>query len=46
MQELANVDGMTNSTQPSGNYYFAPNATQLDAVFDQLAQDLLVRLSQ
>ena len=46
MQELANVDGATDSSQPSGNYYFAPDASQLDDVFNQLAQDLLVRLSQ
>jgi hypothetical protein len=46
MQELANVDGVANPNQPQGKYYFAPDASQLGAVFDQLAQDLLVRLSQ
>jgi hypothetical protein len=46
MQELANVGGVANPNQPQGKYYFAPDATQLGAVFDQLAQDLLVRLSQ
>ncbi len=46
MQELANVDGVANPNQPFGRYYFAPDATELRAVFNQLAQDLLVRLSQ
>ena len=46
MQELANVDGATNPGQPTGKYYFAPDASQLSAVFNQLAQDLLVRLAQ
>ncbi len=45
MRQLANVDGITNSSQPKGNYYFAPDASQLNAVFNQLAQDLLVRLA-
>jgi hypothetical protein len=46
MQELANVDGVANPDQPQGKYYFAPDATQLQTVFNQLAQDLLVRLAQ
>lgn len=46
MGELANVDGMTDPNQPKGKYYFAPYASQLNAVFNQLAQDLLVRLAQ
>ncbi len=46
MQELANVDGVADPNQPKGRYYFAPDADQLEAVFNQLAQDLLVRLSQ
>lgn len=46
MRELANVDGAVDPGQPRGKYYFAPDVSQLDAVFQQLAQDLLVRLAQ
>ena len=46
LQELANVDGMTNGSQPAGKSYFAPDATQLRAVFNQVASDLMVRLAR
>ncbi len=45
LRELANVDGETNSAQPAGKFYYAPSATELRAVFNQVAQDLLVRLA-
>lgn len=43
---LANVDGMSDPGQPRGNSYFAPTAAQLRGVFNQVAQDLLARLTQ
>jgi len=46
LAELANVDGNTSSTQPAGKSYYAPSAAQLRAVFNQVAQDLLVRLAR
>ncbi|MGB5303758.1 MAG: VWA domain-containing protein [Gemmatimonadota bacterium] len=46
LQELANVDGMTDGSQPAGKSYFAPDATQLRAVFNQVASDLMVRLAR
>lgn len=46
LSELANVDGATNSSQPAGKSYFAPDASQLRAVFNQVAADLMVRLAR
>lgn len=46
LRELANVDGNTNARQPAGKFYFAPTAAELQAVFNQVAQDLLVRLAK
>ncbi len=46
LAELANVDGTTNSSQPAGKSYYAPSATELQAVFQQVAADLLVRLAR
>lgn len=43
---LANENGMANSSQPMGQAYFAPSPAQLEDVFEQVAQDLLVRLAQ
>jgi len=45
LRMLANEDGATNSSQPEGRAYFAPSASDLEEVFNQLAQDLMVRLS-
>ena len=42
---LANEDGAT-PDQRKGRAYFAPSPAELESVFNQLAQDLLVRLSQ
>ena len=46
LRELANVDGMTNSAQVAGKYYYAPSAAELRTVFNQVAADLLVRLAR
>lgn len=42
---LANEDGVANASQPAGRAYFAPSANELEEVFNQVAQDLLVRLA-
>jgi hypothetical protein len=46
LAELANQDGRVNSSQPRGKSYFAPSKDQLQQIFQQVAQDLLVRLTQ
>ncbi len=46
LRQLANVGGMSNSNQPAGRMYFAPSANELEAVFNQVAQDLIIRLAQ
>lgn len=46
LELLANVDGVADGNQPYGRSYFAPSATELQGVFDQVAKDLLVRLTQ
>ncbi len=46
LRELANVDGMTNSGQPAGKSYYAPTASELRSVFNQVAADLMVRLAR
>jgi Mg-chelatase subunit ChlD len=46
LEGLANVNKKTNPTQPAGQSYFAPTADDLGKVFQQLAKDLLVRLSR
>jgi Flp pilus assembly protein TadG len=45
LESLANVNGITNPNQPQGKSYFAPTAAELQAVFDQVASDLLARLA-
>jgi Flp pilus assembly protein TadG len=45
LKQLANVDGMTNPSQPRGKFYFAPSGAQLEAVFQEVARDLIVRLA-
>lgn len=45
LQGLANENGVTNPSQPQGKSYFAPTAAELQAVFDQVASDLLARLA-
>jgi len=46
LRELANVDGVTNSGQPAGKSYYAPSASELRNVFNQVAADLMVRLAR
>lgn len=46
LKMIANEDGVAHSSQPSGRAYFAPSATELRSVFQQVASDLLVRLAQ
>ncbi len=43
---LANENGIANGGQPQGKSYFAPSVAELQTVFDQVASDLLSRLSQ
>jgi Mg-chelatase subunit ChlD len=45
LKQLANVDGMTNPSQPRGKFYFAPTGAELEAVFQEVARDLIVRLA-
>ena len=42
---LANEDWAASGSQPAARAYFAPSASELDDVFNQVAQDLLVRLA-
>jgi len=55
--EIANaregvVDGETidnpsfDPEQPEGRFYFAPDADQLDAIFEQVAREIVLRLTQ
>ena len=46
LREISNEGGATDPGQPSGRAYFAPSPNELEAVFNQVAQDLLVRLAQ
>jgi hypothetical protein len=45
LRVIANEGGITNSSQPEGRMFFAPSASQLQSVFNLVAQDLLVRLA-
>jgi hypothetical protein len=40
------LGGVADGNQPHGRSYFAPSASELQGVFDQVARDLLVRLAQ
>lgn len=46
LRQIANEDGVSDPSQPDGKMYYAPDATQLRRVFDQVASDLLARLAQ
>lgn len=46
LTRLANEHGIESSRQPSGRMYFAPTPEDLDAVFRQVASDLVIRLSR
>lgn len=41
----ANEGGVADGSQPRGRSYFAPSEAELEAVFNKVAQDLLVRLA-
>jgi len=46
LSEMANEHGRVSSKQPSGRMYFAPGPEDLNAVFRQVASDLVIRLSR
>lgn len=46
LRQIANEDGISDASQPRGKSYFAPSANELRSVFEQVANDLLVRLAQ
>lgn len=46
LRQIANEDGISDASQPHGKSYFAPSANELRSVFEQVANDLLVRLAQ
>jgi hypothetical protein len=46
LRQISNEDGVSNAAQPQGKVYFAPDESELLAVFNAVAQDLLVRLAQ
>jgi Flp pilus assembly protein TadG len=45
LKGLSNEDGVTDPDEPRGKSYFAPSALQLRAVFNDVANDLVVRLA-
>jgi Mg-chelatase subunit ChlD len=45
LRGLANEEGITSANEPRGKLYFSPSAAQLEAVFKELASDLVVRLT-
>ncbi len=46
LRAIANEKGVSDPDQPHGKMYFAPTPKDLEAVFQQVAQDLLVRLAR
>lgn len=46
LEDIANVRGRGNPSEPQGKVFFAPSAAELQAVFDEVARDLIVRLAQ
>ncbi len=46
LREVANEDGVVSSEEPQGRMYFAPSAAQLESVFREVANDLIVRLAR
>ena len=45
LRVVANEGGIASSSQPQGRMFFAPSASELQSVFNLVAQDLLVRLA-
>ncbi len=46
LRQISNEDGVVSASQPQGKVYFAPSEEELVTVFNQVAQDLLVRLAR
>jgi len=46
LREVANEGGVSNPNQPRGKMYFAPTPDDLERVFQEVANDLLVRLAR
>lgn len=46
LRRVANEGGIDNPAHPEGRMYFAPSAAQLEAVFNEVARDLIVRLAR
>lgn len=46
LRKVANEGGVVNPSQPQGKMYFAPSPTQLQTVFREVANDLVVRLAK
>ncbi len=46
LRQVANENGIVDPNQPAGRMFFAPQAQDLQQVFDLVARDLLVRLSR
>ncbi|MEJ2312003.1 MAG: VWA domain-containing protein [Gemmatimonadales bacterium] len=46
LEQLANVGGIVDASQPHGRSYFAPSPSELQDAFSQVARDLLVRLAK
>ncbi len=46
LRKIANEGGVVSANQPQGKMYFAPSAAQLEAVFREVANDLVVRLAK
>jgi Flp pilus assembly protein TadG len=40
------VNAAYDRTQPEGGFYFVPDATELEAVFERVAQEIVLRLTQ
>ncbi len=40
------VNPSYNPDQPEGGFYFAPDADQLDEVFEQVAREIVLRLTK
>ena len=46
LRRLANQGGIESASQPQGQMYFAPSGAELVQVFEEVAQDLIVRLAR
>lgn len=43
---IANEGGIESNSQPQGRMFFAPSSSELRSVFEEVAQDLVVRLAR